>query len=93
MTRFRTTYKHRDLGNVELVVDEDLNAETPEEALSRLSKTKAAYITYTKIEKVESTDLRKFALEKATELAKGKNVSADRVLEVAEEQYQFLTKK
>lgn len=92
MTRYQTTYRHKDLGNIDLVGIEGLKADTAEGAITELNRKKPAYITYTRIEKLDDMDARKLALDKAIELAKGRSVTADRVLEVAEDHYKFLTK-
>ena len=94
MARYQTTYKHKDLGDIELVKMEDLKADTPEGATEELNQKKPAYITYTRIEKLDDMDARKTALNHAVELTKTKpGAKLARVLERAEEYYQFLIKK
>jgi len=53
MTKYKVTYKSGE-SNVEFVDFKDIAVDTPEEALERLNAIKPPYITYIKIEKVDT---------------------------------------
>jgi len=53
MTKYKVTYKSGE-SNVEFVDFKDIAADTPDEALERLNASKPPYITYIKIEKVDT---------------------------------------
>ena len=53
MTKYKVTYTSKG-SNVEFVDFRDIAADTPEEALQKLNSNKLDYITYIKIEKVDT---------------------------------------
>jgi len=53
ITKYKVTYKSGEL-SVEFVDFKDIAADTPDEALERLNASKPPYITYIKIEKVDT---------------------------------------
>lgn len=52
MAKYKVTWKHSDLRDVEFVETEEVGVDTALDAYTRLKQTKPGYVTISKVEKV-----------------------------------------
>ena len=52
MAKYKVTWKHKDLANVEFVETEEVSVDTILDAYARLKQTKPGYVIISKVEKI-----------------------------------------